>query len=75
MVDVYDGEPTSGEGRFDSLLARHPKRPTEHTTSAPPTEQAQLAVAEGVANVIAAFVDDNVINCVNAARDATRGAA
>ena len=74
VVDVYDGEPTSGEGRFDSLLARHPNVYGTHHIGAS-TEQAQLAVAEGVANVIAAFVDDNVINCVNAARDATRGAA
>ena len=74
VVDVYDGEPTSGEGRFDSLLARHPNVYGTHHIGAS-TEQAQLAVADGVANVIAAFVDGNVINCVNAARDATRGAA
>ena len=74
VVDVYDGEPTSGEGRFDSSLARHPNVYGTHHIGAS-TEQAQLAVADGVANVIAAFVDGNVINCVNAARDATRGAA
>ena len=74
VVDVYDGEPTSGEGRFDSPLARHPNVYGTHHIGAS-TEQAQLAVADGVANVIAAFVDGNVINCVNAARDVTRGAA
>ena len=74
VVDVYDGEPTSSEGRFDSSLARHPNVYGTHHIGAS-TEQAQLAVADGVANVIAAFVDGNVINCVNAARDATRGAA
>ena len=74
VVDVYDGEPASGEARFDSPLARHPSVYGTHHIGAS-TEQAQLAVADGVASVIAAFVDGNVINCVNAARDATRGAA
>ena len=73
VVDVYDGEPASGEGRFDSPLARHPNVYGTHHIGAS-TEQAQLAVADGVANVIAAFVDGNVINCVNAARDTTPGA-
>ena len=74
VVDVYDGEPASGEGRFDSALARHPNVYGTHHIGAS-TEQAQLAVADGVLSVIAAFVDGKVINCVNAARDATRGAA
>jgi len=69
VVDVYDGEPASGEGRFDSPLARHPNVYGTHHIGAS-TEQAQLAVADGVANVIAAFVDGNVINCVNAPRGA-----
>ncbi len=73
VVDVYDGEPASGEGRFDSPLARHPNVYGTHHIGAS-TEQAQLAVADGVANVIAAFVDGNVINCVNAARDTALGA-
>ena len=74
VVDVYDGEPASGEARFDSPLARHPNVYGTHHIGAS-TEQAQLAVADGVASVIAAFVDGKVINCVNAARDAARGAA
>ena len=74
VVDVFDGEPPSGEARFDSPLARHPSVYGTHHIGAS-TEQAQLAVAEGVAGVITAFVDGKVINCVNAARDATRGAA
>ena len=74
VVDVYDGEPATGEARFDSPLARHPSVYGTHHIGAS-TEQAQIAVAEGVAGVIAAFVDGKVINCVNAARDATRGAA
>ena len=72
VVDVYDGEPASGEAPFDSPLARHPNVYGTHHIGAS-TEQAQLAVAEGVVNVIAAFVDGKVINCVNAARGATRG--
>ena len=69
VVDVYDGEPASGEGRFESALARHPKVYGTHHIGAS-TEQAQLAVADGVLNVIDAFVDGKVLNCVNAAPDA-----
>ena len=74
VVDVYDGEPAVGEARFDSPLARHPNVYGTHHIGAS-TEQAQLAVADGVANVIAAFVDGKVINCVNAAQDAAPVAA
>ena len=66
VVDVFDGEPASGEARFDSPLARHPGVYGTHHIGAS-TGQAQLAVADGVAEVIAAFVDGKVINCVNAA--------
>ena len=68
-VDVYDGEPASGEARFDSSLARHPNVYGTHHIGAS-TEQAQLAVADGVVRVIAAFVDGKVVNCVNAAPEA-----
>ena len=66
MLDVFDGEPASGEARFDSPLARHPNVYGTHHVGAS-TEQAQLAVAEGVVEVIGAFVDGKVMNCVNAA--------
>ena len=69
VADVFDGEPASGEARFDSPLARHPGVYGTHHIGAS-TEQAQLAVADGVAEVIAAFVDGKVINCVNAAPNA-----
>ena len=69
VVDVFDGEPASGEARFDSALARHPSVYGTHHIGAS-TEQAQLAVADGVAGVIAAYVDGKVINCVNAAQRA-----
>ena len=68
-VDVYDGEPASAEARFDSPLARHPNVYGTHHIGAS-TEQAQLAVADGVVRVIAAFVDGKVIHCVNAAPEA-----
>ena len=74
VLDVYDDEPASGEARFDSPLARHPNVYGTHHIGAS-TEQAQLAVADGVVEVIAAFVDGKVINCVNPAPRATRGAA
>ena len=69
-VDVFDGEPASGEARFDSPLARHPGVYGTHHIGAS-TEQAQLAVADGVARVIAARVAGKVVNCVNAAPNTT----
>ena len=69
VVDVYDGEPASGEARFDSPLARHPKVYGTHHIGAS-TAQAQNAVADGVARTIAAFVDGKVIHCVNPAPEA-----
>ena len=69
VLDVFDGEPAGGEARFDSPLARHPGVYGTHHIGAS-TGQAQGAVADGVAEVIAAFVDGKVINCVNAAPDA-----
>ena len=70
VVDVYDGEPASGEARFDSPLARHPNVYGTHHIGAS-TEQAQSAVADGVVRVIASRVDGKVIHCVNAAPEAT----
>lgn len=66
VTDVFDGEPASGEARFDSPLARHPGVYGTHHIGAS-TEQAQRAVADGVAGVIAARVAGKVVNCVNAA--------
>ena len=71
VLDVYDDEPAGGEARFDSPLARHPKVYGTHHIGAS-TEQAQLAVAAGVVEVIGAFVDGKVIHCVNGARHASR---
>ena len=74
VLDVYDGEPASGEARFDSPLARHPNVYGTHHIGAS-TEQAQLAVADGVVEVVTAHVEGKVINCVNAARADTPAAA
>ena len=68
MVDVFDGEPASGEARFDSPLGRHPNVCGTHHIGAS-TEQAQLAVADGVVRVITAYGHGEVINCVNAVPD------
>ena len=68
-ADVFPGEPATGEARFDCPLARHPNLYGTHHIGAS-TEQAQHAVADGVVDVITAFTGGNVINCVNAARDA-----
>ena len=69
VADVFDDEPASGEARFDSPLARHSSVYGTHHIGAS-TEQAQLAVADGVAGVIAAFVGGKVIHRVNAAPNA-----
>ena len=69
VVDVYEGEPATGEARFESALARHPGVYGTHHIGAS-TEQAQLAVADGVVAVVGAFRDGKVINCVNAAGNA-----
>jgi D-3-phosphoglycerate dehydrogenase len=63
-LDVYDNEPATGEGEFDSALARHPNVYGTHHIGAS-TAQAQDAVAQGVIETIDAFVQGRVINCVN----------
>lgn len=63
-LDVYCDEPAAGEGRFDSPLARHPNVYGTHHIGAS-TAQAQEAVAEGVVEVIDAFAQGRVLNCVN----------
>lgn len=63
-LDVYQDEPGSGEGEFGSVLARHPNVYGTHHIGAS-TAQAQNAVAEGVVEIIDAFVQGRVLNCVN----------
>ncbi len=63
-LDVYDNEPGSGAGRFDSAIASHPGVCGTHHIGAS-TEQAQMAVAEGVLQVIQSYQQGNLRNCVN----------
>ena len=63
-LDVFDDEPTSGEGNFNSTIAAHPAVCGTHHIGAS-TAQAQTAVADGVVTVIQAFENGEVLNCVN----------
>ncbi|MFT3874420.1 MAG: phosphoglycerate dehydrogenase [Nocardioides sp.] len=63
-LDVYDGEPGSGRAEWDSPLARHPAVVATHHIGAS-TTQAQRAIAQGVTELIDAFVAGEVRDCVN----------
>jgi D-3-phosphoglycerate dehydrogenase len=63
-LDVYMDEPSTGEGRFDSALARHPNVYGTHHIGAS-TEQAQAAVANGVVDIVEAFAGGSILHCVN----------
>ncbi len=63
-LDVYADEPASGEARFASSLARHPRVYGTHHIGAS-TAQAQAAIAAAVVGVIEDFEQGIVSNCVN----------
>jgi D-3-phosphoglycerate dehydrogenase len=65
-LDVFPDEPGSGTAEWTSPLSTHPAVVGTHHIGAS-TEQAQLAVAEGVVDVVAAFVADAPIHVVNPA--------
>ncbi|MFN3215283.1 MAG: NAD(P)-dependent oxidoreductase [Acidimicrobiales bacterium] len=65
-LDVYAGEPASGQGAFASALASHPSVVGTHHIGAS-TRQAQTSVADGVVEVIEAFVAGNPLHCINLA--------
>ena len=65
-LDVFPDEPGSGTAEWSSPLSSHPAVVGTHHIGAS-TEQAQLAVAEGVVDVVAAFVADAPIHVVNPA--------
>jgi D-3-phosphoglycerate dehydrogenase len=65
-LDVYADEPGSGKADWDSALARHPAVVGTHHIGAS-TEQAQLATAAGVVEIVDAFVAGEARNCVNLA--------
>ena len=63
-LDVYAGEPIAGQAEFSSALARHPNVYGTHHIGAS-THQAQDAVAEGVVDILTAFGQGTILNCVN----------
>jgi D-3-phosphoglycerate dehydrogenase / 2-oxoglutarate reductase len=64
-LDVFPDEPKAGSSAWDSPLARHPRVVGTHHIGAS-TEQAQLAVAAGALDVIAAFTRGELLHVVNA---------
>jgi len=65
-LDVYAGEPTSGQASWTSRMAQHPNVVGTHHIGAS-TEQAQRAIADGVVEVVDAFAEGQIANCVNLA--------
>ena len=63
-LDVFADEPGGGKGPWESALARHPGVVGTHHIGAS-TEQAQRAIAAGVAEIIDAFVAGETRHCVN----------
>jgi len=63
-LDVYQNEPAAGEADFHSKLAAHPNVTGAHHIGAS-TEQAQVAVADGVMRVIESFQAGALLHCVN----------
>lgn len=65
-LDVFCDEPAAGQGTFASALAAHPSVVGTHHIGAS-TRQAQISVADGVAEVIEAFVAGSPLHCINLA--------
>lgn len=63
-LDVYNNEPGAGDSSFSSEVALNPSVCGTHHIGAS-TEQAQVAVANGVLDVIASYQDGEFRNCVN----------
>ncbi|MDE0615564.1 MAG: NAD(P)-binding domain-containing protein [bacterium] len=66
-LDVFANEPSGSVGQISSELARHPKVTATHHIGAS-TAQAQMSVAEGTADVIEAYRNGVVLDCVNLER-------
>jgi D-3-phosphoglycerate dehydrogenase / 2-oxoglutarate reductase len=64
-LDVYPDEPSEPEADIDLELARHPRVYGTHHVGAS-TAQAQLAVADGVIELLDAFERGELPHCVNA---------
>ncbi len=63
-IDVWGEEPSSGKGRFESELARHPRVVGTHHIGAS-TAQAQQSVADGTVHAIQAYLAGSPVDCVN----------
>ena len=63
-LDVYPDEPATGVAEWTSPISAHPAVTGTHHIGAS-TQEAQLAVAEGVVDVVAAFVSGDPIHVVN----------
>ncbi|MDJ0954840.1 MAG: NAD(P)-dependent oxidoreductase [Acidimicrobiia bacterium] len=63
-LDVYKGEPGSGDAPFESTLAQHPAVYGTHHIGAS-TNQAQEAIADAVIEAIESFQSGSLLNCVN----------
>jgi D-3-phosphoglycerate dehydrogenase len=65
-LDVFADEPGAGQGPWESALARHRNVVATHHIGAS-TNQAQRAIADGVAEIVDAFVAGEARHCVNLA--------
>ena len=63
-LDVFDDEPGSGHADWDSPLAKHPGVVATHHIGAS-TSQAQRAIAQGVTEIVDAFMGGEARDCVN----------
>ena len=63
-LDVYKGEPGSGDGPFESTLAQHDAVYGTHHIGAS-TNQAQTAIADAVVEALLSFQEGQLLNCVN----------
>jgi D-3-phosphoglycerate dehydrogenase len=63
-LDVYADEPGSGQAEWTSRLAQHPRIVGTHHIGAS-TQQAQDAIADGVVEIVDAFVRGEPPHCVN----------
>ncbi len=63
-LDVFDDEPGSGQAEWASPLAQHPAVVATHHIGAS-TEQAQRAIAQGVTEIVDAFMSGEARDCVN----------
>jgi len=68
-LDVYEGEPAQGQGKFVNMLSGVPNWVGTHHIGAS-TDQAQRATADETVRIIDAYVKTgNIENCVNFARE------